>query len=144
MKKWATTLSVYLLPVLVVLSMPWPYGDDGPLVRTVLLPVCAALAVAGCTDISVWLGARARPAYLPIWLLVLLLLLHLVPFVAVTAQSREPDEAWLGAGAGAALVVGIVYVAATMRIAWPYALDRETLSLLYAAGLLAGVVVGGV
>lgn len=141
-----STLSVYLIPALVILvSIPYTTPEDTTNARTVLLPVCGALMVAGVVA-----GGCGR-VYRGIAFKVTLAILHAAPFVIAAALPRRRDATMVEIGIAIAVAVGLIYLGcmagamlrpqSTARYQWPYALGPVDLAALYTIGICLGVYV---
>ena len=139
-----STLSVYLIPALVILvSIP----EDNA--RTVLLPICGALMVAGVVAGSY---GRVHPRR-GIAFKITLAMLHAAPFVIAAALPRRRDATMVAIGIAVAVAVGAIYLGcmagtmlrqkSTARYQWPYALGPVDLAALYTIGICLGVYVAG-
>ena len=135
-------LSVYLIPALIILvSIP----EDNA--RTVLLPICGALMVAGVVAGGC---GRVHPRR-GIAFKVTLAMLHAAPFVIAAALPRNQDATMVAIGIAVAVAVGAIYLGcmagtmlrqkSTARYQWPYALGPVDLAALYTIGICLGVYV---
>ena len=143
-----STLSVYLIPALIILvSIPYATPEDTANVRTVLLPVCGALMVAGVVAGGC---GRVHPRR-GIAFKITLAILHAAPFVIAAALPRRRDATMVAIGIAVAVAVGVIYLGcmagrmlrqkSTARYQWPYALGPVDLAALYTIGICLGVYV---